>query len=58
MNENFLKIKGKDIKNNLVSLSQLVIEVTDVCNLRCKYCGYLLLNTQKRRKNLKNWLIA
>ncbi|HUX55470.1 MAG TPA: radical SAM peptide maturase [Bacteroidales bacterium] len=40
MNEHFLKIKGNDIKSNLVNLSQIVFEVTDVCNLRCKYCGY------------------
>lgn len=40
MNENFLKIKWQDVKSNLVNLSQLVFEVTDVCNLSCKYCGY------------------
>lgn len=40
MNDIFLKIKGNDIKSNLVNLSQIVFEVTDVCNLRCKYCGY------------------
>lgn len=27
------------IKNNLANLRQLVIEVTDSCNLKCKYCG-------------------
>ncbi len=40
MSENFSKITGKDIKNSLVNLSQLTFEVTDVCNLRSKYCGY------------------
>lgn len=40
MNELFSKLKGNDIKRNLVNLSQLVFEVTDVCNLSCKYCGY------------------
>lgn len=40
MNELFFKITGKHIKNNLVNLSQLVFEVTDKCNLSCKYCGY------------------
>jgi predicted nucleic-acid-binding Zn-ribbon protein len=24
----------------LANLSQLVFEVTDACNLKCKYCGY------------------
>lgn len=40
MNENFLKVTGNTVKNNLVNLSQLVFEVTDICNLNCKYCGY------------------
>lgn len=40
MNESFLKIKSNDVKCNLVNLSQFVFEVTDSCNLRCKYCGY------------------
>ncbi len=40
MNDCFVKIKGKNIKQNLIILSQLVFEVTDYCNLNCKYCGY------------------
>lgn len=28
------------IKHNLANLPQLVFEVTDACNLRCKYCAY------------------
>ncbi|HCK23606.1 MAG TPA: hypothetical protein DHW31_02300 [Bacteroides graminisolvens] len=28
------------IRNKVVNLKQLVFEVTDSCNLRCKYCGY------------------
>ena len=28
------------IKSALANLPQLVFEVTDACNLRCKYCGY------------------
>lgn len=31
------------IKKNLINLPQLVFEVTDACNLRCKYCGYASL---------------
>lgn len=30
----------KLIRQNLACLRQLLIEVTDSCNLRCKYCGY------------------
>lgn len=38
------------IKENLSNLKQLVIEVTDGCNLSCKYCGYgeLYKNYDKR----------
>lgn len=36
----FCKIKKEDIEFNLLNLPQLVFEVTDACNLRCKYCAY------------------
>lgn len=36
----FYKIKGADVLNNIVNLKQLVFEVTDACNLKCKYCGF------------------
>lgn len=38
------------IKANLANLNQLLIEVTDGCNLQCKYCGYgnLYENHDKR----------
>lgn len=38
--EEFLKATEENIVRNLVNLRQLVFEVTDSCNLRCKYCGY------------------
>lgn len=28
------------VRNSLANLNQLVFEVTDACNLQCKYCGY------------------
>lgn len=40
MRERYVKITGNDIKMNLVNLPQIVLEVTDICNLRCRYCGY------------------
>ena len=36
----FRDIRPYEIENNLVNLRQLVFEVTDACNLKCKYCGY------------------
>ncbi len=36
----FIKISSNDIWQNIINLKQLVFEVTDACNLRCKYCGY------------------
>ena len=35
-----MKVSADNIRYNLNHLFQLVFEVTDMCNLRCKYCGY------------------
>ena len=32
-------IDEKIIKENLINLKNIVFEVTEKCNLRCKYCG-------------------
>ncbi|SEG23100.1 radical SAM protein [Parabacteroides chinchillae] len=32
-------IDEKVIKNNLINLKNIVFEVTEKCNLKCKYCG-------------------
>lgn len=34
------RIMPYEIERNLINLRQLTFEVTDDCNLRCKYCGY------------------
>jgi predicted nucleic-acid-binding Zn-ribbon protein len=39
-NPSFSKITVDDIATQLSNLPQLTFEVTDACNLRCKYCGY------------------
>ena len=50
----FLSIKGKDVEYNLIHLHQIIFEVTDACNLRCKYCGYAdLYEGYDKRENLK-----
>lgn len=36
----FSKITSKHVEYNLIHLPQIIFEVTDSCNLRCKYCGY------------------
>lgn len=33
-------LTSRDIERNIINLKQLVFEVTDQCNLKCKYCGY------------------
>lgn len=38
--DQFISVDENMIKYNLLNLKQLVFEVTDACNLRCKYCGY------------------
>lgn len=43
-----------DIEYSLINLPQLIFEVTDACNLRCKYCGYAdLYEGYDKRENLK-----
>lgn len=39
MSKNTYKLTGRDINTQLINLRQLTFEVTDACNLRCKYCG-------------------
>ena len=52
--DNFIEITSKNIEYNLINLSHLVFEVTDACNLQCKYCGYAgLYEGYDKRENLK-----
>lgn len=40
------------VKHNILNLKNLVFEVTDACNLRCKYCGFSeLYEGYDERKN-------
>ena len=48
----FFEIDRNIVRYNLINLKQLVFEVTDSCNLRCKYCAYAeLYNKYDERKN-------
>lgn len=40
MQKKFADLTVGMIERNLVNLPQLTFEVTDACNLNCKYCGY------------------
>ena len=40
MPNNFTLLKAETIEKNVENLNQLTFEVTDACNLKCKYCGY------------------
>lgn len=45
-------INKEHILHNLANLPQLVFEVTDACNLKCKYCAYgELYNDYDEREN-------
>jgi len=47
------ELKSNDILHQLINLEQLTLEVTDACNLKCRYCGYgNLYNTHDKRENL------
>ena len=46
------KLTEEQIFSKLVNLEQLTFEVTDACNLNCKYCGYgSLYSTHEKREN-------
>jgi len=50
--DSFYKIDGKTVLYQLIHLKQIVFEVTDACNLRCKYCAYSdLYEGYDERKN-------
>ncbi|MEG0518769.1 MAG: radical SAM peptide maturase [Bacteroidales bacterium] len=41
------------VRHNILNLKNLVFEVTDACNLRCKYCGFAdLYEGYDERKNV------
>jgi len=44
-------ISAKSIKVNIANSRQFLIEVTDKCNLNCKYCGYGLLYSNYDERN-------
>lgn len=46
------------IKSNLANLRMLLIEMTDGCNLACKYCGYrdMYNNYDKREDKKQNFI--
>lgn len=49
-----ISITPKIIDYNLTNLRQILFEVTDSCNLKCKYCGYgELYNGYDKRQNKK-----
>ena len=42
------------VKQNMACLRQLLIEVTDKCNLKCKYCGYGEFYSNYDRRETRN----
>ena len=50
----FYKTTNKCIRYNLQKLSKLVFEVTDKCNLNCKYCIYSTLYRENDTREGKN----
>lgn len=50
----FGKVAAENIEYNLAHLSQIIFEVTDACNLQCKYCAYAdLYEGYDERENQK-----
>jgi uncharacterized protein len=40
MNKKYALLNNRIILDSLINLRQVTFEVTDACNLKCKYCGY------------------
>ena len=38
--EGFIPYEEKDIINSISNINHIVFEITDACNLQCKYCAY------------------
>ena len=55
-----MEVNSKQIIYNLLNLKQLVFEVTDSCNLNCKYCGYsdLYVGYDERKNNYLNVAVS
>ena len=49
----FERLKEANVMESIIQTTQIVFEVTDVCNLKCEYCGYgdLYQVTDKRNHN-------
>ncbi len=56
----FREITSEEIKSALINLRQITFEVTDICNLRCRYCGYgdLYWGYDKRETGFMNFAQA
>lgn len=50
----YLKLSKNNILYNLIKLKQLVFEVTDRCNLHCRYCAYAELYGGYDQRNNTN----
>lgn len=51
-------LQAEDIKYQLANLKQLVFEVTDDCNLQCKYCAYGELYNDYDDRNKQNLRVS
>lgn len=54
INHSYMKeyLTADIVKSSLANLQKLTFEVTDACNLQCKYCGYgLMYDNYDKREN-------
>lgn len=54
------ELTAEMVEDGVANLGQLVFEVTDACNLRCKYCGYgeLYGDFDERKKKMLDFDLA
>ena len=52
--EDFFQLSKDTVLHNLIRLQHVVFEVTDACNLHCKYCAYADLYEGYDQRNNTN----
>lgn len=53
-------VSGRGIKRALANVRNLLLEISEACNLRCRYCVYsgAFVDRRKHSEKLMNWEVA
>ncbi|MDR1223814.1 MAG: radical SAM peptide maturase [Tannerella sp.] len=51
--DHFLTLESEAVRHNLINLKQIVFEVTERCNLNCRYCGLADMYNGNQNRNTR-----